>query len=89
MNSAMHDHHETTMVRIAGNSVDGLRHLSADEFRIFGVPVLAYLRESTALSGAATFTIHAADGTELIEVEALDNALELAAFNKMLLVTTQ
>jgi hypothetical protein len=89
MTNAMNDAREAASLHLCGLTVDGLRHLSIDEFRVFGLPTLAYLREGTSPSGAPSFAIHAADGTELIEVEALDNALELAAYNRIMLVATQ
>jgi hypothetical protein len=79
----------TTSVCVSGTSADGLRHLSSDQFRQFGLPLLAYLSERTARDGSMTYAIHAADGTELVSVDELDAAVELANLNKIILVAMQ
>jgi hypothetical protein len=89
MTAVANDDREATVVCVSGTTIDGLRHLSTDEFRVFGLPSLAYLREGTTSSGSPTYNIHAADGSALIAVDDLDNALALAAYNKIVLVVTQ
>jgi hypothetical protein len=83
--------HETSIVSASVSHVngDGLRHLSTDEFRQFGLPVLAYLREVATADGTAGYVIHAADGSVLVEVDDIDTAVELAGLNKIILVGTQ
>jgi len=61
------------------------RQMSRAQLRCLGVPRLVYLRSGT-VDGVTAYAIHAADGTQIVVVDDLEVAIELASEHDMTFV---
>ncbi len=66
----------------AGTTSDFLRHLTNQDFLVFGIQQVAYIRP-VVMNGSPAFAIHAADGTPLAFHENQETAKALTRQNDL------
>lgn len=63
-----------------------LSGISTLQFQLLGLTEMAYAKPVYQTAGAASYEIHAADGSPLAEVDDLDTALALVSEHNMILL---